>query len=350
MHPKIIKEAKNQLNKLTITSRSFHSDKLALWSEYVCNYFNYDKVLPMNSGAEAVETAIKLARKFGYVNKNIKYGNAKIITFNNNFHGRTIEVLSGSTNNSYKHYFEPFSDGFINCEFNNLEMFKNIIYNNSNVCAALIEPIQGEGGVIVPDNGYLFELKKICHQNKILFIADEIQTGIGRTGKLLCSEYDNVKPDIVILAKSLGGGIVPISCIVASNDLMNLFDIGSHGFTFGGNPFACAVSIKSLEVVRDEEMIKNAYEMGCYFRENINYSPLIKQIRGKGLLNGIEFKVDELNEKKLDLYEICEKFMNNGLLAKNTSMNTIRFSPPLIINKEQMDNALEIINNTISKL
>ncbi len=350
LHPEIIKEAKKQLNKLTVTSRSFYTDKLSEWSEYVCKYFNYEKVLPMNSGAEAVETAIKLARRFGYSNKNIPENKTKIITFNNNFHGRTIGVLSGSTNNSYRQGFGPYSDGFINCQFNNLDMVRSIAYNNPDICAILIEPIQGEGGVIVPDDGYLYQIKKICEEKNILLMSDEIQTGIGRTGKLLCSEYDKIKPDVIILGKSLGGGITPISCVMSNANLMNLFDLGSHGSTFGGNPFACAVSIKSLEVVENEGMVENSYDMGYYFRQNIDKSPLIKQVRGKGLLNGIEFNKDELDKRKLDTYDICEKFMLNGLLAKNANNTTIRFSPPLVINKKQMNEGLHIINSTIKQL
>jgi ornithine--oxo-acid transaminase len=349
LHPEIVKEAKKQLNRVSVTSRSFYTDKLSEWSEYICKYFSYEKVLPMNSGAEAVETAIKLARRHGYVNKNIEKDQSKIITFNNNFHGRTIGVLSGSTNNSYKENFGPYSDGFIHCPFNNLEAVRNIAYNNPNICAILIEPIQGEGGVLVPEDSYLYEVQKICKEKNILLICDEIQTGIGRTGKLICSDYDRVKPDVLILGKSLGGGIVPISCILSNTNLMNLFDMGSHGSTFGGNPFACAISMKSLEVINSEGMIENAYDMGYYFRQNIEKNPLIKDVRGKGLLNGIEIHQEELSKRKLDMYDICEKLMMNGLLAKNAN-NTIRFSPPLVINKKQMNEGLQIINSTLKQL
>jgi ornithine--oxo-acid transaminase len=350
LHPEIVKEAKKQLNKVTVTSRSFHTDKLSEWSEYICKYFNYSKALPMNSGAEAVETAIKLARRFGYEKKNINENESKIITFENNFHGRTIGVLSGSNNESYKKNFGPYSDGFVLCPYNNLDSVRSIAYNNPNVCAILIEPIQGEGGVIVPEDGYLYELSKICKEKNILLIADEIQTGLGRTGKLICSEYDRVKPDVLILGKSLAGGIVPMSCILANNNLMNLFDQGSHGSTFGGNPFACAVSIKSLEVIEKEGMIENSYDMGYHFRQNIIKNELIKDVRGKGLLNGVEFDEDKLKKNNLTTFDICEKLMTNGLLAKNASKNTIRFSPPLIINKKQMNEGLEIINKTFNEL
>jgi ornithine--oxo-acid transaminase len=343
-HPEIIREAKRQLNKLTITSRFFHNDKLSEWSEYTCKYFNYEKVLPINSGAEAVETAIKLARKFAYVYKKIEGDLAKIITFNNNFHGRTIGVLSGSCNDFYRQDFGPFSNGFIKCKYNDLESLKTAIDTDPNVCAILIEPIQGEGGIIVPDDGYLADIKKLCEANNILLIADEIQTGIGRTGKLSCVDYENVKPDILILGKSLGGGVIPISCILSSSYLMDLFEVGTHGSTFGGNPFACAVSKKSLEVIKNEGMVENSYNMGNYFRKNIDNSPLIKDVRGKGLFNGIEFNKD------INTYDICYKLMKNGLLVKDAGNNTVRFSPPLTINKAQLDKGLEIINKTIKDI
>jgi ornithine--oxo-acid transaminase len=344
LHPKIIKEAKKQLNTLTIASRFFHNDKLSEWAEYTCNFFNYDKVIPINSGAEGVETAIKLARKFGYVHKNIERDEAKIITFNNNFHGRTVGVLSGSSNEFYRQHFGPFLNGFINCDYNNLESVKSAINNNPNVCAILVEPIQGEGGINVPNDGFIKSLKTLCESHNILLIADEIQTGIGRTGKLSCVDYDNVKPDIMILGKSLGGGIVPISCILADTYLMDLFQVGTHGSTFGGYPFACAISKTALEVIKEEGMIENSYNMGNYFRSNILNSPLIKDIRGRGLLNGIEF------HKDISTYDVCYKLMRNGLLAKDAGNNTVRFCPPLTINKKQMDRGLEIINKTIKEL
>ncbi len=349
-HPEIIKEAKKQLDKVTITSRTVYTDKLSLWSEYVCNYFNYDKVLPMNSGAEGVETAIKLARRYGYINKGIENNKAKIITFKNNFHGRTIGVISASTNDSYKENFGPYSDGFIFCEYNNLESVRSIAYNNPDICAILIEPIQGEGGIQIPDNGYLTGIKKICEEKNLLLIGDEIQSGLGRTGKMLCFDYDNIKPDILILAKSLGGGIVPISCILASNKLMNLFNVGSHGSTFGGNPFACAVSMKALEVIKNEGLVEKSYELGQYFRNNIAPNPLIKEVRGKGLFNGIEFNIDELNKRNIDTYAICEKILENGVISKNANNNVVRFTPPLIITKSQLDTGLQSINLALKKL
>lgn len=346
-HPKIVQTAKDQLDLVTITSRSFYNDKLGEWSEYVTNYFNYDKVLPMNSGAEAVESAIKLARRWGTQNKK---GN-KIITFKNNFHGRTIGVLSGSSNKDYKKGFGPFTKNFILSDFNDTENTRNILENTPDVCAILIEPIQAEGGVVIPKKNYLKDLYDLCKKKNILFIADEIQTGIGRTGKLNCVDYDCIKPDINILGKSLGGGIVPISCILANNHIMSVMNLGSHGSTFGGNPFACAVSMKSLEVVKKEHMIKNSEVMGEIFRNNIEKNVLIKEVRGKGLLNGIEFNEEELKKRKLDTYKICEKFMESGLLCKNTNNgNVIRFSPPLIINYEDMNTGLEIINKTIHNL
>jgi ornithine--oxo-acid transaminase len=349
-HPEIIKEAKKQLDRVTITSRSVHTDKLSLWSEYVCNYFNYDRVLPMNSGAEAVETAIKLARRYGYLNKSIEPNKAKIITFNNNFHGRTIGVISASTNESYKENFGPYSDGFIFCDYNNLESVRNIISNNPDICAILIEPIQGEGGIQVPDNGYLYGIKKLCDEKNILLVGDEIQSGLGRTGKMLCFDYDNIKPDILILAKSLSGGVVPISCILSSDKIMSLFSIGSHGSTFGGNPFACAVSMKALEVIKNEGLVEKSYDLGQYFRNNIAPNPLIKEIRGKGLFNGIEFNIEELNKRNIDTYSICEKILEHGVISKNANNNVVRFTPPLIIKKSQLTEGLHSINRALNEL
>jgi ornithine--oxo-acid transaminase len=350
LHPKIVKAAKRQLNQITVTSRFFYNDQLSNWAKYTCNFFSYEKVLPMNSGAEAVETAIKLARKFGYVHKGIEADKAKIITFNNNFHGRTIGVLSGSSNSLYRKHFGPYSNGFINVEYNNLESVKTAIVSDPNICAILVEPIQGEGGINVPDDAYLYKLKQLCEKHNILFIADEIQTGIGRTGKLSCVDYDNVKPDVLILGKSLGGGIVPISCILSNSELMSLFDLGSHGSTFGGNPLACAISMKSLEVITGEGMIENSYNMGNYFRSNIETSPLIREVRGRGLLNGIEFNKDMLLYKKLDTNDICNMLMTNGMLSKDAGRNTVRFCPPLTINKAQMNKGIEIINKTIREI
>jgi ornithine--oxo-acid transaminase len=343
-HPKIIKSAKRQLDRITITSRFVYNDQLSKWSKYTCNFFNYEKVLPINTGVEGVETAMKLARKFGYVYKGIETDKAKIITFKNNYHGRTICALSCSSNPLYRKNFGPYSNGFINLEYNNIESVKSAIESDPNICAVLVEPIQGEGGINVPDDGYLYKLKKVCESHNVLLIADEIQTGIGRTGKLLCVDYDNVKPDVLILGKSLGGGIIPISCVLSNEKLMDLFDIGSHGSTFGGNPLACAISMKSLEVIKGEGMIENAYNMGNYFRQNIDSHYLIKDVRGRGLLNGIEF------DKDLNTNDICSALMKNGMLSKDAGNNTVRFCPPLIINKTQMDTGIEIINKVIKEL
>jgi ornithine--oxo-acid transaminase len=346
-HPKIIQSAKLQLDKITILSRSFYNDKTAEWTKFICNYFNYDKVIAMNTGAEAVETAIKIARRWGYKYK----GDSKIIAFNNNFHGRTIGVLSASSNNSYKQGFGPFCDNFLLAPYNDVKSVELLLENRKDICAILIEPIQGEGGVIIPDDTYLYDLYNLCKKYNVLFIADEIQSGLGRTGSLLCCDIFNIKPDILILGKSLGGGIVPISAVLTSNDIMNVLDYGAHGSTFGGNPFACAISIDVLNIINDEKIVENSFVMGNIFRNGISNIDIIKKVRGKGLFNAIEFDEKILNKKNITTFDICNKLMENGLLAKNTNHNSvIRFTPPLIIKESEMLDGLNIINKTIQLL
>lgn len=334
-HPKIIQTLKEQADRLTLTSRAFHNDKFPIFCKLLCEITKKDKVLLMNTGAEAVETAIKAARKWGYLKKKVKENQAEIIVCENNFHGRTTTIISFSTEEQYKFGFGPFTPGFKIIPYDDLTSLEKAI--NRNTVGFLVEPIQGEGGVIVPKEGYLKKAKEICQKNNVLFILDEIQTGLGRTGKLFCYQYEEAEPDILILGKALGGGVYPISAICANDHIMDVFNPGDHGSTFGGNPLACAVGIASLKVIIEENLPENARIMGEYFINRLKEikSPIIKEIRGKGLLIGIELK------EKARPY--CEKLMEKGILAKDTREDVIRFAPPLIIKKEEIDWAIEII-------
>jgi len=342
-HPRIIKKAKEQLDKLTLVSRAFHSKELSLFSEKITKIFSYDKVLPMNSGAEAVETAIKLARKWGYTIKGVKKNNAKIIACSNNFHGRTTTIVSFSTEEAYKNPFGPFTPGFEIIEYGNIKQLKEAI--DDNTVAFIVEAIQGEAGIIIPKNGFLKEAMNLCKANNVLLIVDEIQTGLGRTGKLLCQDWENVKADIVTIGKALGGGIIPISAVLANKEVMDVFTPGEHGSTFGGNPFACAIANEALDIIIDEDLCSKANEIGTYFLnelKKINYS-FIKEIRGRGLLIGLELKVEAGGARKY-----CEKLKDLGLLCKETHDNTIRFAPPLIIEKKSIDIAINIVKKILS--
>jgi len=346
-HPKIIKALKNQGSKLTLTSRAFYNNMLGKFEEYITKYFGYDKALIMNSGAEAVETALKLCRKWAYKEKHIPKNKAKIIVCNGNFHGRTITIVSMSSDPASRNEYGPFTPGFINIPYNNLNALEKAC-KDENVAGFLIEPIQGEAGIFIPDDGYLKAAQDICKKNKILLIIDEIQTGLGRTGKLLASNYENVKPDILILGKALSGGVLPVSAVLANNDIMLTIKPGEHGSTYGGNPLASKVSIESLKIIKKEKLIKNAYKLGIIFRESllkIN-SELIKEIRGKGLLNAIEIS-DNTN---ITAWDICLELKNNGILAKPTHNNIIRLAPPLVINKKQITKALKLIHKTFRSL
>ena len=347
-HPKIVKALKNQSEILTLTSRAFYNDMLGKYEKFACEYFGFDKLLPMNSGAEAVETAIKLCRRWAYEKKGIVENKADIIVCKNNFHGRTTTIISFSDDPIARKNFGPFTDGFIKIEYDSIESLRSELESNKNVAGFLVEPIQGEAGVIVPSEGYLKRAKALCEKHNVLFIADEIQTGIARTGKLLAVHYEGVSPDILILGKALSGGAYPISAVFANDDIMEVIQPGTHGSTFGGNPIAAAVAIAALEVVRDENLSDNAYRLGEIFRREINTfienSNLVLKIRGKGLLNAIVINDSEESETA---WNICLKLIDNGLLAKPTHGNIIRFAPPLVINEEQLFECISIITNTL---
>jgi ornithine--oxo-acid transaminase len=334
-HPKIIAALKEQADRVTLTSRAFHNDKFGPWCKKVCDITGKNMVLPMNTGAEAVETAIKAARRWAYDVKKVPDGQAEIIVCAGNFHGRTTTIISFSSDEDYKRGFGPFTPGFKIIPYGDIEALKSAI--TTNTAAFLVEPIQGEGGIKIPKEGFLQEAYELCKNNKVLFMADEIQTGLGRTGKLFACDWENVVPDVYILGKALGGGVVPISAVVADAEILGVFEPGSHGSTFGGNPLACACSIAALEVIEEEDLVQKSLRMGEYFMSKLKEikNPLIKEIRGKGLLIGIEM------DKVVRPY--CEKLMELGLLCKDTHENVIRFAPPLIIKKEEIDWAMEKI-------
>lgn len=345
-HPKIIKALTEQAQKLTLISRAFYADILGEYMEFACKFFGYDKLLPMNTGAEAVETALKLARRWGYRIKGIAPEKAKIIVCSENFHGRTITIISMSTDPSSYEDFGPYTPGFIKVQYNNVEALAEAL-QDPDVVGLLLEPIQGEAGVVVPDDGYLRRCYDLCKQHNVLFIADEIQTGIGRTGKLLACDYENIHPDILILGKALSGGVTPVSAVLANDEIMLTIAPGEHGSTYGGNPLAAAVGIAALEVVRDEYLSENAYAMGELFRSEMEKidNPMVKQVRGKGLLNAV---VTEPHDGKV-AWDICLALKENGLIAKPTHDHIIRFTPPLIITREQMMEAVGIIKETFAR-
>jgi ornithine--oxo-acid transaminase len=346
-HPKIISTLIQQAQKLTLTSRAFHNDQLAEYARFITTYFGYEKVLPMNTGVEAVETAIKLARRWGYQRKGIPENKARIIVFDENFHGRTSTVISFSSDPASYEGFGPFMPGFDRIPYNNVDALRKAL-ENKDVAGVLIEPIQGEAGVVVPDDGFLRKAFEYCKEANVLFIADEIQTGLGRTGKMLACDYENVRPDILILGKALSGGVLPVSAVLSDDEIMLTIKPGEHGSTYGGNPLACAVAITALTVLRDENMTKNAALMGDYFRKGLEaiHSPRIETIRGKGLLNAIVIhQTDEDTAWKL-----CLELKENGLLAKPTHGNKIRFAPPLTITQVQIDECLEIIEDSLAVL
>ena len=346
-HPKIINALINQSRKLTLTSRAFYNSALGPYEKFICNLFDYDKVLPMNTGVEGGETANKLARKWGYLKKGIPENKARIIFAKGNFWGRTLAAISSSDDPlSYKD-FGPYMPGYDLIPYNDLEVLETEL-KDFNVAAFMVEPIQGEAGVVVPDEGYLEGVRRLCDKYNVLFIADEVQTGIGRTGKLLASDYENAKPDLLILGKALSGGVFPVSAVLANNEVMMCIKPGEHGSTFGGNPLACAVAQTALEVIIEENLAENAYNLGEYFREELNKfikdSPIVKLVRGKGLLNAI---VINDTEESNTAWNLCLEMKNNGLLAKPTHGNIIRFAPPLTINKNQLDDCIKIITNTL---
>lgn len=349
-HPKIVGAMMEQAQTLTLTSRAFYNDKLGRYEEFITKYFGFDKVLPMNTGAEAVETAIKLCRKWAYEKKGIAEQQAKIVVCKNNFHGRTTTIISFSNDEDARKNFGPYTEGFIKIEYDNLQALEDTLKNNNDIAGFLVEPIQGEAGVYVPSEGYLAKAKELCEKHNVLFIADEVQTGIARTGKLLAVNHENVTPDILILGKALSGGAYPVSAVLANNSIMDVIKPGQHGSTFGGNPVAAAVAIAALEVIQDEKLAENAEKLGVLFRDKINEyiseSNIVTLVRGKGLLNAI---VINDTEDSSTAWDICVKLKEHGLLAKPTHGNIIRFAPPLVMNEEQLLDCVNIITSTLKE-
>jgi len=343
-HPKIVNALIEQVNKVPLTSRAFHNDKMGAFLKKLCELTGYEKALPMNTGAEAVETALKAARKWGYLKKKVEADKAEIIACSNNFHGRTITIISFSTEEQYKSGFTPVTPGFKTIPYGDAKALEEAI--NDNTVAFIMEPIQGEGGIIIPPEGYLRDVREITQKNNVLLIMDEIQTGFARTGKMFAHQHEGIKPDILVLGKALGGGVYPVSAIVADNEVMDVFSPGDHGSTFGGNPIAAAVGMAAIEVLLEEELTERSREMGDYFANELKKidSPYIKEIRGKGLLIGLEVK-----EEYGPARPFCEKLMKLGLLCKETHDQTIRFAPSLRIDKEDLDWAIDAIRNVFSE-
>lgn len=346
-HPKIIASLIEQAQKLTLTSRAFHNDLLGEYAKYITSYFGYDKLLPMNTGVEGGETAIKLARRWGYVNKQIPENQAKIIFAQDNFWGRTLAAISSSTDPSNYHNFGPFMPGFEVVPYNDLVALEKA-FSDKNVAAFMVEPIQGEAGVVLPDEGYLKGVRQLCTEYNVLFIADEIQTGLCRTGKMLACDHENVRPDILILGKALSGGTLPVSAVLADDHIMLNIKAGEHGSTYGGNPLACKVAMTALQVLKDEKMAENAEIMGQLLRKELAdlQSPVISTIRGKGLLNAIVINHPDKDAS----WTFCIELMKNGLLAKPTHGDKIRFAPPLIITELQIMDCIEIIKKSLKVL
>ena len=349
-HPKIVDALIEQSKTLALTSRAFYNDILGQYEEYACKYFGYEKLLPMNTGAEAVETALKICRKWAYEKKSLDQNEAEIIVCLNNFHGRTTTIISFSNDETARKNFGPYTKGFIKIEYDNLEELEKHLESNPNIAGFLVEPIQGEAGVYVPAEGYLRKAKALCEKYNVLFIADEVQTGIARTGRLLAVDHEEVKPDLLILGKALSGGAYPVSAVLADNDIMGVIEPGTHGSTFGGNPVAAAVAIAALKVVKDEKLAENAQKLGELFRSEMNKyiqtSDIVKLVRGKGLLNAIVINDSEDSDTA---WNICLKLRDNGLLAKPTHGNIIRFAPPLVMNEEQLMECVAIITKTLKE-
>lgn len=343
-HHKIVGAVCEQAGKLALTSRAFHNDVLGQWEEYVTRFFGYDKVLPMNTGAEADETALKLCRKWAYLKKGIKDGMAKIIVCDGNFHGRTITIVSMSADPEAYRDYGPYTPGFVKIPYNDIPALERAL-EDPDVAGFLVEPIQGEAGVYVPDEGYLRRACDLCHAHNVLFMADEVQTGIGRTGRMLACDHEGVRPDILILGKALGGGVVPISAVLADDEIMLTIKPGEYGSTFGGNPVACRASMAALEVVREERLTENAEAMGRIFRDRMRSigSDMIAEVRGKGLLNAVVIRPKNGREA----WDVCLRMRDNGLLAKPTHDHIIRFAPPLIISEEELLDACGIIERSI---
>lgn len=349
-HPKIIQALTEQVQKLTLTSRAFYNDKLGVYEKYITEYFGFEKVLPMNTGAEAVETALKLCRKWAYQKKQIPENNAQIVVCAENFHGRTTTIVSFSVDPDAYSDYGPFTPGFIVIPYNDVEALEKTLVENQNIAGFLVEPIQGEAGAKVPDDGYLRKSYELCKKHNVLFIADEIQTGIARTGKLLACDYEEVKPDILILGKALSGGVYPVSAVLSSHEIMDVIRPGQHGSTFGGNPVAAAAAVAALEVVKDEKLAENALQLGRIFRNEMqelcNNSKIAQSVRGKGLMNALI--INNENHENL-AWDVCIRLAENGLLAKPTHTNIIRFAPPLVITYVQLMECISIIKKTIQE-
>jgi len=359
-HPDIINALTEQSKKLTLTSRAFYNDQLGRMEQYLTETFHFDKVLPMNTGAEAVETALKIARRWAYKVKGLPEDQAQIVVCDQNFHGRTTTIISFSSDETARQGFGPYTSGFIKIPYNDADALEEVLKSHSNIAGFLVEPIQGEAGVMVPDEGYLAKVSALCKEYGVLLLADEVQTGIARTGRLLatcgncqcadkhCSGTPEVKPDILILGKAISGGVYPISAVLANNQVMQVITPGSHGSTFGGNPVAAAVSIAALEVIKNERLAENAFELGEYFRNELRSKlgdcSLVSLVRGKGLLNAIVINDTEESETA---WNLCLTLRDNGLLAKPTHGNIIRFAPPLVMTKEQIDECIEIIVRSV---
>lgn len=350
-HPRIIKSLQEQSKKLTLTSRAFYNDQLGQFEKYATELFGYDKLLPMNSGAEAVETGLKIARRWAYEKKGVPENQAGIIVCENNFHGRTTTIISFSNDPVARDSYGPYTKGFYKVAYDDIDALEALLEKDGkNIAGFLVEPIQGEAGVYVPQEGYLKKAKELCEKHNVLFIADEIQTGIARTGKLLAVDHENVKPDILLLGKALSGGVYPVSAALANDAIMDVITPGSHGSTFGGNPIAAAVAMEALKVIEDENLAENAMVLGEHFRaamnEYIASSNIVKLVRGKGLLNAIVINDREDSDTA---WNICLKLRDNGLLAKPTHGNIIRFAPPLVMTQAQMDDCISIITKTLKE-
>ena len=347
-HPRIINRLKDQAETLTLTSRAFYNDRLGVYEKFITNYFGFEKILPMNTGAEAVETAIKICRKYAYEKMGMPQESAKIIVCENNFHGRTTTIISFSNDKTAKKNFGPYTPGFLPIPYDDAEALEKVLKTEENIAGFLVEPIQGEAGVYVPSEGYLKKAKDLCSKYGVLFIADEVQTGIARTGKLLAVDHEEVKPDILILGKALSGGVYPVSAVLADNRVMEVIKPGEHGSTFGGNPLASAVAMEALQVVKDEKLAENAERLGRIFRSEmqklVDESDLLVLVRGKGLLNAV---VINDTEDSSTAWNICLKLKDNGLLAKPTHGNVIRFAPPLVMTETQLMECVQIITDTI---
>ncbi len=344
-HPRLLQALYEQAGKLAVVSRAYHSDKLGPFAKYACELTGMDRALPMNTGAEAVETAIKAARKWAYKVKGVENDKAEIIVCAGNFHGRTTTIVGFSSEQQYRDGFGPFSPGFKAVPFGDSKALEQAITRNT--AAFLVEPIQGEGGILVPTPGYLAACAEICRKHNVLLICDEVQTGLGRTGKLLACQHENVRPDGLILGKALGGGLLPVSLFLARHEVMDVFQPGDHGSTFGGNPLACAVGLTALRVLVEEQLAERSRELGAYLKEQLAalQSPLIKEVRGQGLLLGMEFHADKISAR-----QVCEQLMQNGLLSKETHATVVRFAPPLVITRNQIDDAVAIIRSTLADL